>query len=732
VTAYRAFLDGKAALSPATGIADPGELKAALYPFQHDIVAWALRRGRAAIFANCGLGKTLMQLAWAEKVPGRVLVVAPLAVSEQTVREGARFGIPCVIGRRADVPDARIVVTNYEQMQHFDPAAFTGIVLDESSILKSYDGATRTMLIEMFGATPFRLACTATPAPNDFMELGNHSEFLGVLTRAEMLATFFVHDGGETQKWRVKRHAVKPWWRWVASWAAMLRMPSDLGYSDDGFLLRDLRYHEYMLPAPVLEGEMFASEAMTLHERIGARRETVSIRVARAAELVNADPSPWLVWCDRNDEHEALCAAIPGAVGVRGSDDAEVKTERMLAFADGRIRVLVTKPSIAGFGMNWQHCARMAFVGLSDSYEQFYQAVRRCWRFGQTMPVDVHVVTTDSMGRVRANIERKDEQAAEMAGHMIEHMRDITTRSLHGGSIKQVDEYRERVREADGWKLYLGDCVESTREIETGSIDYSIFSPPFASLYTYTSSDRDMGNARNHAEFYEHFGFLVPELLRVTRPGRLLSFHCMNIPTSKARDGVIGLRDFRGELIRMFSDAGWIYHSEVCIWKDPVTAMHRTKALGLLYKQLKKDSAMSRQGIADYLVTMRAPGENDAPVTKTPDDFPVSLWQRYASPVWMDIDPNDTLQYRSAREAADERHICPLQLPVIRRAIELWTNPGDLVLSPFAGIGSEGVIARELGRRFVGVELKAAYWRQAVANLEQAHAPVDLFSAPVA
>lgn len=265
-----------------------------------------------------------------------------------------------------------------------------------------------------------------------------------------------------------------------------------------------------------------------------------------------------------------------------------------------------------------------------------------------------------------------------------------------------------------------------------GEVDYTIFSPPFASLYTYTSSERDMGNSRTHAEFYEHFAFLVPELLRVTRPGRLLSFHCMNLPTSKVRDGIIGLRDFRGELIRLFEAAGWIYHSEVVIWKDPVTAMQRTKALGLLYKQLKKDSAMSRQGIPDYLVTMRAPGVNDEPVTKGPASFPVSLWQRYASPVWMDINPSDTLQFRSVREAADERHIAPLQLQVIRRAIELWTNPDDLVFSPFAGIGSEGVVARELGRRFIGVELKAAYWRQAVANVGAAQPPADLFSAAVA
>ena len=272
----------------------------------------------------------------------------------------------------------------------------------------------------------------------------------------------------------------------------------------------------------------------------------------------------------------------------------------------------------------------------------------------------------------------------------------------------------------DEFALYHADCVDVVKSMPDASVDFTVFSPPFASLYTYSNSPRDMGNVRNHAEFYDHFRFLVSELLRVTVPGRLLSFHCMNLPTSKSRDGFIGIRDFRGELIRMFTDAGWIFHSEVCIWKDPVTAMQRTKAIGLLHKQLKKDSCLSRQGIPDYLVTMRKPGENPKPVTNTNDSFPVQLWQKYASPVWMDINPSDTLQYRSAREDKDERHICPLQLDVIRRALKLWSNPGDTVLSPFTGIGSEGYVALHEGRKFIGAELKESYFRQASANLAAA------------
>jgi len=277
--------------------------------------------------------------------------------------------------------------------------------------------------------------------------------------------------------------------------------------------------------------------------------------------------------------------------------------------------------------------------------------------------------------------------------------------------------------------MYRGDCIELVQGLPTGSVDYSIFSPPFASLYVYSNSPRDMGNCRSHEEFYEHFGFLARELYRVLRPGRLVSFHCMLLPTSKAHDGVIGLRDFRGEMIRAFVAAGFAHHSEVVIWKDPVTAMQRTKAIGLLYKQIKKDSAMSRQGIPDYLVTMRKPDENPVPISHEPDEFPVGLWQRYASPVWMDIDPSDTLQYRSAREHDDERHICPLQLEVIRRGVRLWSNPGDTVLSPFAGIGSEGYVALEEKRRFIGFELKGSYFEQACRNLESVkHAQAELFA----
>lgn len=718
---YDAFLENKRIKDAPTGI-DPGPVCDAAFPFQADIVKWALRKGRAAIFADCGMGKTLMMLEWARQVPGRVLILTPLAVAAQTCAEARKFGIDGVAhARTGDDGASKIVVTNYDMLQHFDTSAFSGVVLDESSILKAFDGKTRSALIEAFAQTPFRLCCTATPAPNDFMELGNHAEFLGAMSYVEMLSMFFVHDGGETQKWRLKGHAEDEFWAWVCSWAVMLRRPSDLGYDDSAFILPPKTVQEIRVEThECLDGYLFPTEAQTLQERIGARRDTVAQRVAACAEIVNASERPFIVWCNLNSEADALRKAIPDAVEIRGSDAPDKKESALLDFVNGRTRVLVTKPSIAGHGMNFQHCADMAFVGLSDSYEQYYQAVRRCWRFGQTREVNVYLICADVEGAVRANLERKDAEANAMADGMLEHMRDLNAEAVHGKARRFKVEYKTERDSGALWEMRLGDCVEMVGEMESDSVGFTVYSPPFASLYTYSASDRDMGNCKGVDEFMEHYMFLIRELYRVTMPGRLVSFHCMNMPTSKTRDGFIGIRDFRGELIRAHESAGWIYHSEVCIWKDPVTAMQRTKALGLLHKQLKKDSCMSRQGIPDYLVTMRKPGDNPERVSHTNESFPVRDWQGVASPVWMDINPSDTLQFRSAREDKDERHICPLQLEVIRRALRLWSKPDDLVLSPFAGIGSEGYCAVQMGRRFLGVELKESYFRQACANLRAA------------
>jgi superfamily II DNA or RNA helicase len=719
---YAAFVESKQIYLADAGLREIPELNAMLYGFQRDIVAWSLRKGRTALFCDCGMGKTPMQLEWANHVPGPVLILAPLAVAQQTVREGKKFGID-IRYERALSKLFDQTITNYDMLEKFDASKYAGVVLDESSILKSYEGAFRNLIIDSFSQTPFRLACTATPAPNDYMELGNHCEFLGVLTRTEMLSTFFVHDGGDTAKWRLKKHAQRDFWKWVCSWAVMMRKPSDLGYDDDGFILPPLVIEDIVLDvAKPTDGRLFAMPAITLEERRHARSVTVEERAQEVAAIVATKPDePWLIWCNLNSESQAAVDLIPDAVQVSGSDSREDKESRMLGFSSGSVRVMVSKPSIAGYGMNWQHCNNVVFLGLSDSYEQFYQAIRRCWRFGQTKPVNCYIVTSSQEGAVTENIKRKEKDAAKMAEEMVNNMHELNQQEVRGVHTHDKKVLVHRTDAGENWTMHLGDCVEVLTKFPTESIDYSIFSPPFASLYTYSALPNDMGNCRTHGEFYQHFSYLTKELFRVMRPGRNLSFHCMNLPISKERDGYIGVADFRGDMIRIFQEAGFIYHSEVCIWKDPVIAMQRTKALGLLHKQLKKDSCMSRQGIADYLVTMRMPGENPRPVSHTNESFPVKVWQQYASPIWTDIDPSDTLQRASAREHDDERHICPLQLEVIRRGIRLWSNPNDEVLSPFAGIGSEGFVSIQEGRRFIGIELKESYFAQAVSNLRIAH-----------
>jgi DNA modification methylase len=712
---YEEFLQEKRITMECTGF-DITDVSDQLFDFQKDMVRWAVKKGSSAFFAGTGLGKTYMQLEWARHIHNRnnkqVLILAPLAVASQTVQEGQKFGIDVTLCRSQQDVRTGINITNYDMLHKFDPSAFDGIVLDESSILKSFTGKVRNQIIESFASTPYKLACTATPAPNDHMELGNHAEFLGVMNRSEMLAMFFVHDGGNTSQWRLKGHSVGAFWEWVSSWAVMLTNPSDLGYKNNGFNLPPLEVN----PIVVDKSGYRVKEALTLTERRGARRNSLDKRVAAAASLVADSHENWIIWCDMNAESEAITKAIDGAVEIRGSHDREYKTETMAAFANGEIDILVTKPSIAGFGMNFQICHNMAFVGLSDSFEKYYQAVRRCWRFGQKDPVNVYVITSEAEGAVVKNINRKEEDFKEMQQGMISATQELTKQNL-SETKREVSEYMTEEAKGQNWTMYMEDNIERTRAMDDKSVDFIIYSPPFSSLYTYSDSDRDMGNCKTDNEFFEHFGFLAPELFRVLKSGRLMSVHCMNLPTTITKDGYIGIKDFRGDIIRLMQSVGFIYHSEVCIWKDPAVDVQRTKALGLLHKQLKKDSCRSRMSLPDYIMTFQKLGTNTDPVTHTDEQFHCNTWQKYASPVWFDIRQSNTLQRTSARDEMDERHICPLQLDVIQRCIELWTNPGDLVYDPFAGIGSVPYQAVLMGRRGIGCELKQSYFDQAIKNL---------------
>jgi len=727
---YDTFL-AKKSIAPIISGHDSDDLNANLFDFQRVIVKWALCRGRAAIFADTGLGKTLMQTSWADNVvkhTGKdVLIVAPLCVAHQTVSEAAKFGITVNYTRSQDNVKPGINITNYEMLEHFDMESFIGVVLDESSIIKNRDGKTRNALIESCKNIPYKLSCTATPSPNDFMELGNQCEWLGIVTMVEMLAMFFINDAGDTGTWILKGHGKVKFWEWLATWAIVIKNPADLGFDGSGYDLPPLNLHSHIVESKVTDG-LFADIAMGLMERNAARKESIDDRVAKCAEIVNNSSEQWVIWCNRNEESEKLAQLITGSKDVKGSDSIDYKEKTIDAFTDGSLRVLISKASICGYGMNWQHCHHTAFVGLSDSWESYYQAIRRFWRFGQTKAVECHVISAESEGAVVENIRRKEQQNKTMSEEMVIHMSEYVKNEVFGIEPQKAD-YERRVHHGDGYTLHNADCIDLVREIESDSVGFTIYSPPFASLFTYSNSDRDMGNSKGEGEFFQHFSFLVDELLRITMPGRLMAVHCMQLTTSKANDGFIGIRDFRGDLIRMFIDKGWIYHSEVCIWKDPVVAMQRTKALGLLHKTIKKDSSMSRQGLADYLIVFRKPGQNIVPISHTPEQFPVDMWQRYASPVWFDVNQTRTLNFREAREEDDVKHICPLQLDVIERALELWSAPNDLVFSPFLGVGSEGYCSVKMGRRFIGSELKPSYFDQAVKNIADAKRDtMDLFS----
>lgn len=446
MTDYADFIKRKGTTDPATGLSDVPPINPMLYPHQADMVKWALRRGRAALFADCGLGKGPMQMEWAKHQPHECIIAAPLAVAHQFVREAQKFGVDLAYAKDQSQITKRITVTNYERMDSFHVDQFGAVALDESSILKSHSGAYCTWMIEAFRNAPFRLCSSATPAPNDVMELGTQAEFLGVMTRSEMLAMYFTHDGGDTSKWRVKGHAQADFWEWMASWAVMIRKPSDLGYSDDGFDLPPLYMHEQSVSVErPTSGYLFALEAQTLQERQAARRESIADRVRACADVVNATDRQFIVWCNLNDESAQLAAAIPGSIEVTGSDSDDKKEASIIGFLEGKHRVLVSKPRIAGIGLNLQCCADMAFVGLSDSYEQLYQAVRRCYRFGQSQPVNVHLITAETEGAVVSNIKRKEREAEDTYNSMIAHMKELNSAALHGGVTRNKTKYQPTV-----------------------------------------------------------------------------------------------------------------------------------------------------------------------------------------------------------------------------------------------------------------------------------------------
>ena len=715
---YREFLEQKKQTRVESGFEVKDEdLNPALFPFQKYCVLRALAAGKFALFEDCGLGKTIQQLEWSKKVCEHidkpVLILAPLAVISQTVKEGEKFGytVTELSETKYDEDlDTGIYITNYDNMEHIDAYHFGGVVLDESSILKNFQGKTRTALIDEFRNTPYKLACTATPSPNDTTEICNHSEFLDVMNRTEMLAMYFVHDGGSTSDWRLKGHAKQSFWDFVSTWAVMLNKPSDIGFSDEGYILPPLNVVQEIVETPKRDnGMLFNTTAVSATDFHKELRETYQIRLDRVAEIVNAKPDEnFIIWIGHDDEGKYLRQLLPDAVEVKGSDSRQFKKEMLLGFGVGKFRILITKLKIAQFGLNYQNCHNQIYASLDFSFEATYQGIRRSYRFGQTEAVNIYLITTDTMQNVKNAFDKKQAAFREMQEAMTESMNRNIKNQLSLQRMEVSNEYK-----SDYCYVRLGDCVKLIQDVPDESVGFSIFSPPFAELYTYSDKLEDMGNSKDYKEFFTAFKFLVSELYRVMWSGRNVAVHCMDLPIQKGKEGYIGLRDFSGMILQAFEEVGFVYHSRVTIWKNPVTEMQRTKALGLLHKQVKKDSAMSRVGIPDYLMVFRKEGEHEHPVHC---DISVDTWQKWASPVWMDIDYSNTLNAQSGRDANDEKHICPLQLDTIERAINLWSNEGDTVLTPFLGIGSEVYAAIKLNRFGVGFELKESYFNEAIKN----------------
>jgi len=748
---YKNFLQSKAVKVKDYG-KQPGEVNLILFPFQRDVVRWAVRRGRAAIFLDTGLGKTFCQLEWARLMDEMTLIIAPLSVARQTVREAAKLDIQIkYVREQSEVDDGRIFITNYEMVDNLDISSFGAVVLDESSILKAISGKTRQKLTELCSDVPYRLCCTATPAPNDYTEIGNHAEFLGICSQQEMLSRFFVNankehtyniDGKSYHRkgsnaagteWRLKHHAEEAFFQWLASWAMTMMKPSDLGYDDDGFILPELTVTPMFVEAEYTPtDQLFFTRLHGIEDRTKIRKMTIEQRFEMLKEvLASAPDEQWIIWCGLDDESNLLAKSLSGAVEVKGSDKPEDKAQAFEDFQDGKFRILITKIKIGGYGMNFQNAHKMIFFGMNDSWEAFYQAIRREWRYRQQSAVDVYLILSDIESEIYRNVMRKDAMAKRLRAKLIEN---ITI--YEKGELKMTDDniqsvYQEQEVKGVHFTAKLGDSCIRLAEIADNSIDLTVYSPPFADLFTYSPSERDLGNSRDSAEFFEHYKFIIGELLRVTKPGRLSCVHTSDIAAMASRDGYIGVKDFPGEVIRAHEALGWTFTGRAFVQKNPQAQAIRVKSKALLFVQLRKDSSDSRPALVDQVLIFKKPGENAVPITPVEHgELDNETWIEWANGIWLGISESDTLQFTKARDTGDEKHICPLQLGTIERCIKLYSNPGETVLTPFLGIGSEAYQAIRFGRSAIGIELKESYFNTAVKNLQRAEATyrVDLFT----
>ena len=552
---YKEFLKQKEKGFISSGFdVNDNELNINLFDFQKHIIKIALKKGRFSIFADCGLGKTLMQLSWSEcvynKTNKKVLILSPLAVVNQTKNEAIKFNI------NLDSFD----IYNFEQLKNINVDNYSGVVLDESSILKGRDGKLSRLIIDSFLKTPYKLCCTATPSPNDHMELGQHSEFVGSMSYLEMLAMFFVHDGGETSKWRLRKHAQDDFWNFVCTWSISLDNPKSLGFNGDGYNLPEIEYIEHIILVENNTNTLFGDVAVSATDLHKDLKRSFNKRIEKTIDLVNNSDEQFIIWTLKNDEANELKKVINDSINVQGSDKPEFKSKHLNGFADKEFKALITKTSIASFGMNYQNCSNMIFTSYDFKFEAFYQAVRRCYRFGQVNKVKVHLLVPESQINVRKTILEKENKHKTM----IKEMSNYSSKTDYKLNKSNVIINNKEIK-TETYHLFNGDCVEESKKIKDNKADLVVFSPPFAELYVYSDKPQDMGNVKNYLEFEQHFQYLIPEIKRILKPGRIAAIHCMDLPIQKGKEGFIGLRDFSGMLIKWFTDNGFIYHAKTTL-----------------------------------------------------------------------------------------------------------------------------------------------------------------------
>lgn len=729
------------------------ELHSSLFGWQKKITQWAIRKGRCAIFLDTGLGKTRISLEYARLIGENTLIIAPLSVARQTVREAKKIDLEVrYVRNQSEVVDShKLWITNYEMVEHFDFSKFGTVVLDESSIIKSLDGKTKKLLIDLCDKIPYRLCCTATPAPNDYIELGNHAEFLGICSMQEMLGNFFINANKEHTfsfeniiyrkkgsnkngtEWRLKHHAEQPFFEWLSTWAVTMIKPSDLGYDDDGFILPPLNIKPIFVHSDYKPSDqLFFTHLHGMSDTNEVRRDTLNDKLAKLDEILATDNGQWLIWCGLDAESHTIKKYLGDkVVEVKGSDSIEYKVKSIEDFQDGKIPILLTKGKIAGFGLNLQCAHNMIFFGINHSWETFYQCIRREWRYGQQYPVNVYIIIHDVEDEIYQNIMRKDAMAKRLRFKLIDCMKDYEKSEL--GMVKRLEmDYKEDKTVGNGWVAILGDSCERLKELKDSSIDLSVYSPPFASLFTYSASDRDLGNSKDWDEFFSHYSFIIREVLRVTKLGRLSCVHTSDIPAMAQRDGYIGIRDFPGEVIKAHEKEGWIFVGRAFVPKNPQAQAIRTHSSALLFVSLRRDSSDSRPALIDQILIFKKQGENEVPILPVKNkEIDNETWIEWANGIWSGISESDTLQFTTARGQEDEKHIAPLQLGTIERCIKLYSNPSETVLSPFMGIGSECYQAIKFGRKAIGIELKPEYFKVAISNLKKAESMSnvqDLFS----